>query len=353
MRRGERGFSLIETLVTVAIVGITFAVFVGGMGTAIIGSDNHRKQAVVQAGIRNFAEAVKAVRFDTNCSTAATTYLNAYSAPVTQENAASVATNATSHVAPSLQADAGSVLLTFFGLAGGTTLTPPVGTTELWDRASSGELASARVTSEAASRTVDSAGPTGERAAISIAPADSVSRSVLLASARPGPVRRGATSASNAGAASLTLLKPVETMAGDVMIAHIVVRGSDAVIGPPAGWTVIASAASGANVRTATYQRVATTAGTPSYVWSVTPSREAAGGIVSFGGVQQGFTASIPSVKWWNGSSFTSTCPAAEAQSMQLVTLRLVSNDNASSQTVDIVKRCGVKPTANSVCGDA
>jgi prepilin-type N-terminal cleavage/methylation domain-containing protein len=64
----ERGFSLIEVLVTVVIVGIAFAVFVSGMGTAVVASDYHRKQAVVQASTRNLAEAVKAANY-VNCAT--------------------------------------------------------------------------------------------------------------------------------------------------------------------------------------------------------------------------------------------------------------------------------------------
>lgn len=56
---GEAGLTLVELLVTVAIMGIAFAVLVGGLGTAVLGSDLHRKQAEVENMLRSFAESVK------------------------------------------------------------------------------------------------------------------------------------------------------------------------------------------------------------------------------------------------------------------------------------------------------
>lgn len=55
----EAGFSLAEVLVTVVIVGITFAAVLGGLVTAITVSDYHRKQATADALARDSAEWVK------------------------------------------------------------------------------------------------------------------------------------------------------------------------------------------------------------------------------------------------------------------------------------------------------
>ena len=60
---GEAGLTLVELLVTIAIMGIAFAVLVGGMGTAVLGSDLHRKQADAENILRSFAETVKSAAY--------------------------------------------------------------------------------------------------------------------------------------------------------------------------------------------------------------------------------------------------------------------------------------------------
>lgn len=55
----ESGFSLVEILLTIAIVGIAFAAILGGLATSITVSDLHRKQATADALARSAAEAVK------------------------------------------------------------------------------------------------------------------------------------------------------------------------------------------------------------------------------------------------------------------------------------------------------
>jgi prepilin-type N-terminal cleavage/methylation domain-containing protein len=55
----EAGFSLVEVLITVVIVGIAFAAILGGMVTSIVVSDVHRKQASSDALARSAAEALK------------------------------------------------------------------------------------------------------------------------------------------------------------------------------------------------------------------------------------------------------------------------------------------------------
>lgn len=66
--RGEDGVTLIESLVSIAIVGIAFAVFVGGMFTSVLTSDLHRKQATAETVLRQYAEAVKATNYS-DCAT--------------------------------------------------------------------------------------------------------------------------------------------------------------------------------------------------------------------------------------------------------------------------------------------
>lgn len=60
VRRGdESGFSLVEVLISVVIMGICFAGLLGGMGMSILGSSIHRSQADGHALLVSAAEAVK------------------------------------------------------------------------------------------------------------------------------------------------------------------------------------------------------------------------------------------------------------------------------------------------------
>lgn len=55
----DTGVTLVELVVTVAILGIAFAAIVGGMLTSVVGSDHHRKQATAETVVRTYAELVK------------------------------------------------------------------------------------------------------------------------------------------------------------------------------------------------------------------------------------------------------------------------------------------------------
>jgi type II secretory pathway pseudopilin PulG len=56
--RSEDGETLVELLISVSILGIAVVGIVAGMATALTASDANRKQGVVEAQLRNFAEAV-------------------------------------------------------------------------------------------------------------------------------------------------------------------------------------------------------------------------------------------------------------------------------------------------------
>ena len=55
----EAGETLVEIMVTVAVVGIAFVAILGGIWTAIRVSDYHRKITTADVILRNFAEQVK------------------------------------------------------------------------------------------------------------------------------------------------------------------------------------------------------------------------------------------------------------------------------------------------------
>lgn len=66
-RPSEAGATLIEILVTVMILGVAFVAFLGGMGTSIMSSDLHRRQAEGETLIRRYAEFVKAQPYAAAC----------------------------------------------------------------------------------------------------------------------------------------------------------------------------------------------------------------------------------------------------------------------------------------------
>jgi type II secretory pathway pseudopilin PulG len=58
--RAERGETLLELVIAVAVMGVAVVAIVGGMGTAVMMSDIHRKQATAGATARDYAETAQA-----------------------------------------------------------------------------------------------------------------------------------------------------------------------------------------------------------------------------------------------------------------------------------------------------
>ena len=75
--RGDEGFTLVEMLVAIALMGIGVAAVLSGIMTSIVTSDVHRKQATGETVMRGYAEEAKQVTY----SSCATTYTIPYSAP--------------------------------------------------------------------------------------------------------------------------------------------------------------------------------------------------------------------------------------------------------------------------------
>lgn len=97
----------------------------------------------------------------------------------------------------------------------------------------------------------------------------------------------GGTSASSSsgGSSSITVTTPPGTLAGHLMVAQISVRGgTDQIITPPAGWTLIRRTNNSNRVALASYYRFATgSEGGQTFTWTDTDT--ATGAIVSFANV--------------------------------------------------------------------
>lgn len=77
--RDERGETLVEVLLAVAIMGIAAVAIMAGLTTSVLMSDIHRKQATAGAVVREFAEAVQHSVADGNYVACAST--TSYSSP--------------------------------------------------------------------------------------------------------------------------------------------------------------------------------------------------------------------------------------------------------------------------------
>jgi hypothetical protein len=118
---------------------------------------------------------------------------------------------------------------------------------------------------------------------------------------------RAASSAGNASTTSLTIPAPAGVQPGDVELAVVDDRGSQA-LGVPSGWTLVRSDQSGYTIKQDVYVHVAGASEPASYTWSYGTAAGASGGIVAYSGVD---TASpINASSGTTGSGTTVTAPS-------------------------------------------
>jgi hypothetical protein len=95
---------------------------------------------------------------------------------------------------------------------------------------------------------------------------------------------RGAEAASNSGTSSVTVPKPVQVAADDVLVASVDVRGNPTTT-PPAGWTLVRFDAVSTTMRKSTYVKVAGAAEPSSYTFGFSKSQGASAIVSAYSGV--------------------------------------------------------------------
>ncbi|MCU1676620.1 MAG: hypothetical protein JWM93_1378 [Frankiales bacterium] len=77
-RRNDEGLTLVELLITVAMMGLAFSIIVTGMLTYLNASQQHRNAATVQLELQKYADLVAKATYPATCGTA---YAIAYTPP--------------------------------------------------------------------------------------------------------------------------------------------------------------------------------------------------------------------------------------------------------------------------------
>jgi prepilin-type N-terminal cleavage/methylation domain-containing protein len=80
---GEGGYTLVEVLVAIVILGFAFVASMGGLATSITVTDYHRQESQLETVLGSAAENVKSVPFEADCSAAAGSYRGAAEAAAT------------------------------------------------------------------------------------------------------------------------------------------------------------------------------------------------------------------------------------------------------------------------------
>ncbi|MGH3665955.1 MAG: Ig-like domain-containing protein [Egibacteraceae bacterium] len=99
-----------------------------------------------------------------------------------------------------------------------------------------------------------------------------------------GIALRASSSGVNTTATTLEIGAPAGTASGDVMVASVDVRKLPAITAP-SGWQLLRSTDNGSGMRKATYVKAAGSGEPASYTWTLSSAQEAAGGILSYTGV--------------------------------------------------------------------
>ena len=135
----------------------------------------------------------------------------------------------------------------------------------------------------------------------------------------------------SSGASSLSLSVPAGTVAGDVLIAQVAVRGTGNTITAPSGWTALLGDSKN-SVRQNIYYRVAGSSEPASYAFTFGASERGGGALLSYRGVDNAAPVNVSSTKN-NSSSTTVTSTAVTTDITDATLLALYSGAQVTSFT--------------------
>lgn len=108
------------------------------------------------------------------------------------------------------------------------------------------------------------------------------------------------------GLNSLSILKPDSVVAGDVLIAQLVVNKVSTIVTAPTGWNVVLTTQTSTSAKQIVYYKVATSIEPNEYVWSFSSSQSATGAISSFVGVDNENPIDVSSGRYNSSTSTVS-----------------------------------------------
>ena len=282
--RSERGFTLVELVVSIVIAGIIFPALTG----------------VVIIGLRTLDNTNEKLS-GSNDSLLIGSYFTS-----DVEGASYLATDGTrAHLTPAVTLPSGvntTALLTFFAVKGGaaSVTSPPSGGTA-WDTTNPPSLhicgsQSGSLTSSLADEVLlindDNRNDTLARVGTTVNPTSSITHGVALRPSGSGNiVRRTPSCDSEANSASLVLSKPSGVAQNDVLIAHVTAATSANKVIAPSGWTLVDSLDLSPTFTSLVYVRAAGLTEPSSWAWGFqegSGTHDAAGGIVGYTNISTG-----------------------------------------------------------------
>jgi hypothetical protein len=166
----------------------------------------------------------------------------------------------------------------------------------------------------------------------------------------------GSSTKAVANAASLSLTRPAAAVTGDVLIASIDVRGTNA-ISPPAGWTPIRTTTRTTSMTKATYWHLVGAGDPAAYAWTFSPNANVAAVLLAYGGVD-GTTPIDIDASGVNGVSTSVTAPSVttSAPGTVLIGLFAASGTTAVTPPAGMTERAEIAQsvgTGNKITSEA
>lgn len=149
--------------------------------------------------------------------------------------------------------------------------------------------------------------------------------SLVLATVALAGITTGTSStafSTNVAYSEVSVDTPADVGAGDILIANITfLGGTGAQITIPDGWNLIEHTNKGNDISIASYWKAATDSEPDEYVWKISPTTRAAGGITRFSGVDAGDPIGPVSESSGRGTTATAPSITTTTEDSQLVAL--------------------------------